>query len=200
MLFVGLTGGIGSGKSTVATMLAERGAVVFDADTFARAALEPGTPANRRVRETFPGVVGDDGTVDRAELGRRIFGDPEQRRALESIVHPEVARMSQAAIAPFAQTDRVVVYATPLLVEKHAETTFDVVVVVMAEEDLRLARLLGSREITEMQARERMAVQATDEERGAVADVVIDNDEGLEDLERQVDRLWETLSARAARP
>ena len=199
MLLVGLTGGIGSGKSTVARMLAERGAVIFDADTFARAALEPGTPAYRQVREHFPGVIVGDGTVDRAQLGRLVFSDPERRRILESIVHPEVARMTQAAIAPYAGTEKIVVYTTPLLVEKHAEGTFDVIVVVMAESDLRLVRLLSGREITEAEARERMTSQATDEERGAVADVVIDNDEGLDELKGQVDRLWETLAARAAR-
>jgi dephospho-CoA kinase len=198
MLFVGLTGGIGAGKSTVARMLAELGAVVFDADVFARTALDPGTPGHARVRERFPQVVASDGTIDRAALGRLVFADAEQRRVLESIVHPEVARLTQEAVAPYAGTDEVVVYATPLLVEKHAEATFDVVVVVMAGEDLRLERLLA-RGMTEGEVGKRMASQATDEERGAVADVVIDNDEGLDALERQVDRLWETLKARAAR-
>ncbi len=199
MLLVGLTGGIGSGKSTVARMLADRGAVVFDADDFARAALEPGTPGNEQVTAAFPIAITPDGEVDRAKLASLVFDDQDARAQLESILHPAVLQKSQEALAPYADTDKVVVYAMPLLVETHAADRFDMTVVVLAEEDLRLERLLNDRGLSEADARARMTAQATDEERGTVADVIIDNDEGLEELEHQVDGLWQTLSERASR-
>lgn len=197
MLLVGLTGGIGSGKSTVARMLAERGAVVLDADAFARSALDPGTPAHAKVVERFPGVIGANGEIDRAALGRLVFADAGARRELESFVHPEVARLSRTAIAPYADTDRVVVYATPLLVETHIERSFDVVVVVSADEHLRAERVATSRAMPVEEVAARIASQASDEDRGAVADIVLDNDGGLDQLEAQVATMWTVLAARA---
>jgi dephospho-CoA kinase len=197
MLLVGLTGGIGSGKSTVAGMLAEGGAVVFDADAFARSALDAGTPAHAKVAERFPDFVGADGEIDRAALGRLVFADADARRALESFVHPQVARLSQAAISSYADTDRVVVYATPLLVETHMERSFDVVVVVSADAHLRAERVAGARSMPAEDVAARIASQASDEERNAVADIVLDNDGGLEELQVQVERMWTALAARA---
>ena len=197
MLLVGLTGGIGSGKSTVARMLAERGAIVLDADAFARSALDPGTPAHAKVAERFPDVVGANGEIDRAALGRLVFADADARRALESFVHPEVARLSQAAIAPYADTDRVVVYATPLLVETRMERSFDVVVVVSADEHLRAERVAAARAMPAEEVAARIASQASDEDRRAVADIVLDNDGALDELEAQVEQMWTALATRA---
>jgi dephospho-CoA kinase len=197
MLLVGLTGGIGSGKSTVAGMLADRGAVVLDADAFARSALDPGTPAHAKVAERFPGVVGPAGEIDRAALGRLVFADAGARRELESFVHPEVARLTRDAIALHADTDRVVVYVVPLLVETHMERAFDVVVTISADEDVRVQRVVAARAMSADEVAARIASQANDEDRGAVADVVLDNDGGPGDLEAQVARLWTALEARA---
>ena len=200
MLLVGLTGGIGSGKSTVAAMLERRGAVVLDADEFARRALDPGRPGHARVVEEFgSSVVGPDGSVDRAALAGTVFGDPDARRRLEAIVHPEVARLLQDALEPYRDTDRVVVYAVPLLVENHLESMFDLVVVVTAPEEVRIRRLVA-RGIAEDDVRARIRAQLSDSERQAVADVVVANDGSRDDLNRRVETLWEELRARTAVP
>jgi len=195
VLLVGLTGGIGSGKSTVTRKLADRGAVVIDADDLARRAVEPGTVGHAEVLEAFgPSIVTDGGDVDREGLADLVFHDLEARRKLESIVHPEVAKLFGEAVAPYRATDRIVVYAVPLLVENSLQSMFDVVVVVSASEDTRVARLrergVGSRE-----ARDRMAAQLSDPERERVADVIIRNDGSLEELERRVDALWADLES-----
>ena len=196
MLLVGLTGGIGSGKSTVGRMLEERGAVVLDADEFARRAIDPSTPGFDRVVETFGDRVLDDrGEIDRARLASIVFADPEARARLEAIVHPEVGRLLHDALEPYRQTDRVVVYVVPLLAENHLESMFDTVVVVAAPADVRLRRLVD-RGMAEQDARARMAAQLPDGERQAVADVVVPNEGGPEDLERRVDELWSALRAR----
>ena len=193
MLTVGLTGGIGSGKSAVARLLAERGAVVVDADRLAREALDPGTPGLAAVVEEFgPGVLRTDGTLDRPALGRLVFADDTRRAALEAIVHPSVGRRS-AELTAAAPADAVVVHDVPLLVENHLEARYDVVVVVEAGEDVRLARLADSRGMPASEARSRMAAKATDDQRRAVADVVVANDGDLDDLARQVDVLWDRL-------
>ncbi len=200
MLLVGLTGGIGSGKSTVAAMLERRGAVVLDADEFARRALDPGRPGHARVVEEFgSSVVGPDGSVDRAALAGTVFGDPDARRRLEAIVHPEVARLLQDALEPYRDTDRVVVYAVPLLVENHLESMFDLVVVVTAPEEVRIRRLVA-RGMAEDDVRARIRAQLSDSERQAVADVVVANDGSRDDLNRRVETLWEELRARTAVP
>lgn len=201
MLLVGLTGGIGSGKTTVAAILHELGAVVLDADEFARRAIEPRTPGHERVvREFGPDVVGDDGTIDRGRLAAKVFSDPYARRRLEAIVHPEVARLLAESVEPYRSTDRVVVYSVPLLVENHLESAFDRVVVVEAPEDVRVARLVGDRGMSEDDARARIAAQASDEDRRAVADDVIENAGDARELRERVLRMWSELVRAAERP
>lgn len=196
MLLVGLTGGIGAGKSTVSRMLAERGAVVIDADDLARSALGRGSPGVDRVREEFGSEAASaDGTVDREWLARRVFADPEARRRLEAIVHPEVGRLFREATERYRHTDRVVVYDVPLLVESGLGGMFDLVVVVEAPEDVRVARL-GERGIATDNVRGRIAAQASDADRAAVADVVLHNEGDLSALQRQVDDLWRDLERR----
>jgi dephospho-CoA kinase len=198
MLLVGLTGGIGSGKSTVAAMLEVKGAVVFDADEFARQAVANGTHGFRHVVETFGRrVVGGDGELDRAKLASIVFEDPEDRGRLEAIVHPEVARLLHESLEPFRDTDRVVVYAVPLLVENHLESMFDVVVVVTAPEHIRVDRLTR-RGMSGDDARARIRAQLSDAERVAVAGEVVANAGTEAELTKRVDRLWSELDARTA--
>lgn len=194
MIKVGLTGGIGSGKSEVARLLAEHGAVVVDADALAREALAPGSPGSAAVVEEFgPEVLAADGSIDRARLGRLVFADDDRRTALEAIVHPYVGRRSAELMAA-APADAVVVYDVPLLVEKGLQDGFEVVVVVDAADETRLRRLVDVRGMPEQDARERMAAQASREARLAVADHVLSNDGDLAQLAEQVSRLWAELS------
>jgi dephospho-CoA kinase len=187
---VGLTGGIGAGKSEVARRLAELGAIVIDSDRLAREVVEPGTEGLAEVVAAFgPEVLGPDGALDRPALGRRVFGDEAARRRLEAIIHPRVRARSAELIAA-APPDAVVVNDIPLLVESGLGAGFDVVVVVAASEETRLRRLARSRGMSADEARSRMAAQATDEQRRAAADVVLDNDGSLEELRAAVDRLW----------
>jgi dephospho-CoA kinase len=193
---VGLTGGIGSGKSEVARLLAEHGAVVIDADALAREAVAPGTPGLAAVVEEFgPEVLAGDGSLDRAKLGAVVFGDDGRRAALEAIIHPYVGRRSAELMAR-ADDDAVVVYDVPLLVEKQLQDGFDVVVVVDVSAETQVRRLAAARAMSEEEARRRIAAQAGREERLAVADVVIDNDTDDPDrraLRDQVDALWRRL-------
>jgi dephospho-CoA kinase len=190
---VGLTGGVGSGKSTVATLLAEHGAVVIDADAIAREVVEPGTPGFEAVVATFgEDVVGPDGRLDRPKLAGIVFGDESKRVQLNAIVHPLVGQRT-IELAQAAPADAVVVYDIPLLVENNMAAGFDIVLVVEADQDLRLARL-AERGMAADDARERMAAQATDEQRREVADVVIENNDSLADLKATVDDLWELLT------
>jgi dephospho-CoA kinase len=187
---VGLTGGIGAGKSEVARRLAELGAIVIDSDRLAREVVEPGTEGLAEVFAAFgPEVLGPDGALDRPALGRRVFGDEDARRRLEAIIHPRVRARSAELIAA-APPDAVVVNDIPLLVESGLGSGFDVVVVVAASEETRLRRLAQARGMPAEEARSRMAAQATDEERRAAADVVIENDGSLAELRAAVDRLW----------
>ena len=197
MLLVGLTGGIGSGKSTVARMLAERGAVVIDADELARRAVEPDAPGFAEVVEAFGEDVLSNGRIDRERLARAVFADDAARRRLESIVHPEVARLLAEQLERYRDTARVVVYAVPLLVENGLQSMFDVVVVVSADEPIRATRLRG-RGMTPEDVRARMRAQLSDEDREAVADVVLRNDGSLDALARRVDALWADLERRTA--
>ena len=198
MLLVGVTGGIGSGKSTVARLLDRRGAVVIDADQLAREAISKGTPGFGRVVDAFGAeVLTPEGDLDRAALARRIFSDPVQKAALEAIVHPEVARRFGELVEGYRPTDRIVVYVTPLLVELGLAPAFDVVVVVTASPHLRVSRVASGRGLSPDEVRERMAAQATDDQRMEVAHVLVDNDGSLAELEPQVDRLWGDLVARA---
>jgi dephospho-CoA kinase len=194
VLLVGLTGGIGSGKSTVAQMLQRHGAVVIDADDLARQAVEPDSPAMVKILDRFGrSVVATDGSLDRRAMARVAFADPAARRDLESIVHPEVARLFASAIEPYRTTDRVVIYAVPLLVENRLQGAFDVVVTVSAGQDVRVARLAAARGMDAGKALDSIAAHRTDAEREVVADEVLRNDGSLDDLARQVDALWERL-------
>ena len=191
---VGLTGGIGAGKSEVARRLAQLGAVVVDADALARESLAPGRAELAAVAAEFgEHVLAPDGSLDRAALGRVVFGDRERLDALEAIVHPYVERRSAELIAA-APPDAVVVYDVPLLAEKQMQGHFDVVVVVLASEAVRMQRLVAGRGMTESDALQRIRAQAHDDQRREVADVVILNDRDLVALEQQIVELWERLS------
>lgn len=197
MLLVGLTGGIGSGKSTVARMLEGRGAVVFDADALAREAVEPGSPGHDAVVERFgANVLLPGGALDREALASIVFADPAARRDLEAIVHPEVRRLFAEGCEAYRDTDRIVVFSAPLLVESGMHTAFEVLVLVSAPVETQIERLLRDRAMREDQIRARIAAQASLEEKAAVADVIVDNEGRLEELEQQVDRLWGELRDR----
>jgi dephospho-CoA kinase len=189
VLRIGLTGGIGSGKSTVSALLTARGAVLVDADRLAREVVEPGTPGLAAVVAAFgDGVVGPDGALNRPALAAIVFADPEARRRLDGIVHPLV-RARAAELAGAVPPDGVVVHDIPLLVETGQAGHFDLVLVVEADPEIRVRRLV-ERGLTEDDARARIAAQATDEQRRAVADVVLDNSGSREQLAAQVDRFW----------
>lgn len=198
MLLVGLTGGIGSGKSTVARMLEVRGAVVFDADVLARRAVEMGTPGHRAVVERFGAdVLAPGGDLDREALASIVFADPAARRDLEAIVHPEVRRMFAEGTEEHRGSDRVVVFSAPLLVETGMNTAFEVLVVVSTTVETQIQRLMRDRGMSEEAVRARIAAQAPLEDKAAVADVLIDNEGTLEELEAQVERAWADLATRA---
>ena len=190
MLRVGLTGGIGSGKSTVSAQLAALGAVVVDADAVAREVVEPGTPALAAVVERFgPAIVTADGGLDRPALGRVVFGDAGALAALEAITHPAIWSRTAELLAA-ARPDAVVVHDMPLIVEKGMAAGYHLVVVVGAGEDVRVHRLVDQRGMPEADARARIAAQASDEQRRAVADVWLDNEATTEALRASVMRLW----------
>lgn len=194
MLVVGLTGGIGSGKSTVAALLAERGAVVVDADRLAREAVAVGTEGFRAVVDRFgPDVIAGDGGLDRKALAGVVFGDPEALADLNGIVHPLVRAAIAAQVAELAGTDAVVVLEIPLLVESGRSYGASKVIVVDCPEEVAVRRLVEGRGMDEADARRRMAAQVSRAERLAAADVVIDNSGSVADLGRQVDTLWADL-------
>ncbi|MEW2548788.1 dephospho-CoA kinase [Streptomyces sp. NPDC047002] len=198
MLRVGLTGGIGAGKSEVARLLASYGAVLIDADRIAREVVEPGTPGlDAVVAEFGTGVLTAEGTLDRPALGRIVFADQARREALNAIVHPLVRERS-AALERAAGDGAIVVQDVPLLVEGGMMSHFDVVVVVDASPGTQLDRLVRLRGMAEEDARGRMAAQATREQRRAAADVVIDNDGPREALQARVREVWHDLERRAA--
>jgi len=197
MLLVGLTGGIGSGKSTVARMLEKRGAVVFDADVLARQAVAPGTPGFENVVERFgPNVLAPGGGLDREALGSIVFADPAARRDLEGIVHPEVRRMFAEGCEEYRDSDRVVVFSAPLLVETGMHTAFDLLIVVSAPVATQIERLMRDRGMPERAVQARIDAQLPLEAKAEVADVLVDNEGTLQDLEGQVDRVWRDLEAR----
>ncbi len=198
MQLIGLTGGIASGKSTIASRLASHGAVVVDADRIAREVVEPGTPALAAIAERFgDGVIGPDGTLDRPALGAIVFGDAEALQALNGITHPAVMAASTARFraAGEADPDAIVVYDVPLLVESANEYRFDRVVVAHTDAETRIQRLVELRGMDRAEAERRIRSQASDDERLAVADVVIDTGGTLAHTREQVDALWEQLRA-----
>ncbi|CAL9407477.1 Dephospho-CoA kinase [Streptomyces sp. enrichment culture] len=197
MLTVGLTGGIGAGKSEVSRLLVECGAVLIDADRIAREVVEPGTPGHAAVVEAFgEDILAEDGSLDRPRLGALVFNDPERLAKLNSIVHPLVGARSRE-LEEAAPEDAIVVHDVPLLTENGLAPLYDVVIVVDASPETQLDRLVRLRGMSEEDARARMAAQATREQRRAIADIVIDNDVPLDELERRVKEVWADLVRRA---
>ncbi|MFE0458711.1 dephospho-CoA kinase [Kitasatospora sp. NPDC058965] len=191
---IGLTGGIGAGKSAVSELLVAHGAVLVDSDRIAREVVAPGTPGLAAVVAEFgPGVLAADGSLDRPALGAVVFADPERLQALNAIVHPLV-RARSAELEAAAAPDAVVVHDVPLLAENGLAPLYDRVVVVDASEPVRLERLTRLRGMTEAEARSRMAAQATREQRLAVADLVVENNGTRAELEQRVEELWERLT------
>lgn len=191
-MVVGLTGGIASGKSSVAALLAARGAVIIDADVLAREVVAPGTPLLAQVAARFGDVLAADGSLDRAALGRIVFADLEARRDLEAMIHPAVRRRA-AELEAQAPDGSVVVHVIPLLVETGQQDRFDRVVVVDVDPDTQLRRLRDRDQADIPAAQARISAQATREQRLAAADIVIDNSGSPADLDGRVDALWERL-------
>ncbi len=195
MLAVGLTGGIGSGKSTVADLLVERGAVLIDADRIAREVVEPGGPAYQLLVDRFgPTILAPDGTLDRPALAAIAFADPEALAALNAITHPAIGTVMTERRAAAEETDDIVVLDVPLMKPEHRELlSLALVIVVDCPVDLALTRLVEHRGFTRSDAEARMAAQPTREERRQGADFVIDNSSDLAHLRAEVDRVWTTL-------
>lgn len=203
MLRVGLTGGIGSGKSEVSRRLAARGAPIIDADLAARDVVQPGTPGLGEIAAVFgPRVLRPDGSLDREQLGQLVFADPGLRAKLNAIVHPLVhermRQLEQQAIAA-AGPAAIIVHDVPLLAENGLGRGFDTVLVVDAPDDQRVQRLTATRGMTAAHAQDRMAAQASRQQRLAIADIVIDNSGTLDDLDRRVDEVWAVLRDLAGR-
>jgi len=189
MITVAVTGGIGSGKSTVSSAMAERGAVLIDSDRLAREVVAPGTPGLAAVAEAFgPHLVGADGALDRAALAAVVFSDAAARRTLEGITHPLV-RGRFAELRAAAAADAVIVNDIPILTTLAVAATFHLVIGVQADPDVRVGRLI-QRGLTESDAKARMAAQVSDDERAALCDVVLSNDGGRNELAARVDALW----------
>ncbi|MFJ5231765.1 dephospho-CoA kinase [Kitasatospora sp. NPDC088391] len=198
MLRIGLTGGIGAGKSEVSRQLAAHGAVIVDSDLIAREVVAPGTPGLAAVAAEFgPEVLLPDGALDRPALGRIVFADPARLAKLNAIVHPLV-RARSAELESAAGPDAIVVHDVPLLAENGLAPLYDLVVVIDVPDEERLRRLVALRGMPEDEARARMAAQATREDRLAVADLVLDNSGDLDRLTDRVDELWRQLERRAA--
>ncbi|MFD5515097.1 dephospho-CoA kinase [Streptomyces sp. NPDC127066] len=200
MLKVGLTGGIGAGKSEVSRLLVAHGAVLIDADRIAREVVAPGTPGLAAVVDAFgEEVLAADGGLDRPKLGSIVFADPQKLAVLNSVVHPLVGARSRA-LEDAAPEDAVVVHDVPLLAENGLAALYDLVIVVDARPETQLDRLVRLRGMTEEDARARMAAQASRDKRLAIADIVIDNDVPLETLELRVRDVWADLARRAGHP
>jgi len=196
MRLIGLTGNIASGKSTVARLLVEHGAVLVDADRLAREAVRPGTPALARITERFgDAVLAPDGTLDRPALRGHVFADRYELEALNAIVHPEVERLREQRVAQ-ARADgaQVVVCDIPLLFEKHLADRFDKIILVDAPRPLRLERLVRDRGLHEAEAMDMIAAQMPAELKRARSDYVIDNTGSLADLARRVDEVWRAIT------
>lgn len=194
ILSVGLTGGIAAGKSAVSQRMAAHGAVIIDADQLARQAVAPGSEGLAEIVEHFgEGILTQEGRLDRAALGERVFGDEAARERLNSIVHPRV-RAEAARQREFVADGSVVVEDIPLLIETGQQGRFDVVVVVQAPHEERVRRMIQDRDMSREEAESRISAQATDDQRAAAADVVLDNSGSLDELLDQVDHLWGRLS------
>jgi len=194
-LRVGLTGGIGSGKSTVSALLASHGAVVIDYDLLAREVVEPGTPALAAIVERFgTGVLAPDGSLNRPALGAIVFADEAALRDLEGITHGAI-KLRAVELEAASDPEAVVVHDNPLLVEMGATELMDVVIVVDVPVEVQIARLAESRGMTEDEAQARIAAQATREERAGVADIIVDNTGSLSELATIVGDMWDELSA-----
>lgn len=201
MKLVGLTGGIGSGKSSVSSRLAERGAEVVDADAITRALQQPGEPVFEAMVERWGGgVVASDGSLDRAAVAAIVFADADERKALEAIVHPAVRAEMQARMEASSSTDRVVVLDIPLLTEGGNRRGTSAVIVVDCPVEVAIERLVAHRGFDPADAAARVATQATREQRLALADFVIDNGRDLGHLEREVERCWAWLQTLPATP
>jgi dephospho-CoA kinase len=200
MLVVGLTGNVASGKSSVAQLLAARGATIVDADVLARLAVEPGTPAHASIAARWgKSVFHADGTLDRAALRHIVFSEPAELEALNAIVHPAVERLrTQAIEAAHARGDRIVICDIPLLFEKKLQADYDVIVLVDAPKAVRLERLTTRRGMPHDDAVHMIAAQMPAELKRAHADFVIDNDRDQRALSRRVDEVWAALEARTA--
>ncbi|MCE0507534.1 dephospho-CoA kinase [Microbacterium sp. KKR3/1] len=198
MPLIALTGGIASGKSTIARRLAEHGAIVVDADQIVRDVQAPGSAVLDRIAETFgPEIIGEDGALDRTALGSRVFGEPELLSQLNAIVHPAVREEAQRRFDDAFAGDphAVVVYDVPLLVEARVDDPWDLIVVAHAPSAVRRRRLVELRGLDERAAQDRIDAQVSDDRRLAIADVVIDTSDTLERTHEQTDALWERISA-----
>jgi dephospho-CoA kinase len=203
VLVVGLTGGIGSGKSTVSSLLAARGAVIIDADAIVRELQAPGGEAFVGIVERFgPGVVAADGTLDRPALAALVFNDEAARADLNKLTHPLVGREMATRMAAEAATDHIVVLDIPLLAERGGRGAYPVagIIVVDCPVDVAVARLVQFRGFDEADARARVAAQISREERRAIADVVVDNGGTPAELEAQIDGVWSWLEELRANP
>ncbi len=197
---IALTGNIASGKSTVADLMARKGATIIDADELSREAVTPGSPALQSIVARWgAGVLSNDGTLDRAALRKTVFHDRSELDALNDIVHPEVMRLREEELrAARSRGDRVVVCVIPLLFERHLADEFEYIVLVDAPRDIRLERIVRDRGLEEPEAMDMVAAQMPAELKRARADWVIENSGSMDDLEREVDRLWDAIASEHA--
>lgn len=196
MYLVGLTGGIASGKSTVAARLVEHGAVEIDADVLARKAVEPGSQGLAMIAERWPQVINGVGELDRAKLASVVFQDQQARRELEAIVHPIIRALASEQFARQPH-DAVVIYTVPLLVEANVNHPFDLVVTVEAPEDERVRRLMTTRGLTREAAESRIAAQSSASSRANRADYILNSNQPLPSLLADVDELWQIILSKA---
>ncbi len=197
---IALTGNIASGKSTVADLMARKGATIIDADELSREAVTPGSPALQSIVARWgAGVLSNDGTLDRAALRKTVFHDRSELDALNDIVHPEVMRLREEQLrAARSRGDRVVVCVIPLLFERHLADEFEYIVLVDAPRDIRLERIVRDRGLEEPEAMDMVAAQMPAELKRARADWVIENSGSMDDLEREVDRSWDAIASEHA--